>query len=90
MLAIPPTLFCPVVEQLGKSGCSKGARAIIEKPLGTNLVSTRATEMPGRLLLVLVEISTRDAISTALVSKACPDFFTSSSLRRLGFDLNGI
>lgn len=41
-LAIPPALFGPVVEQLGKSGCSKGARVIIEKPFGTDLISARA------------------------------------------------
>src|SRR5262245_10904285 len=31
-LAIPPMLFEMVVEQLAKSGCSKNARVIIEKP----------------------------------------------------------
>jgi len=41
-LAIPPALFGPVVEQLGKSGCSQGARVIVEKPFGTDLVSARA------------------------------------------------
>jgi len=41
-LAIPPELFGPVVEQLSKSGCSKGARVIVEKPFGTDLASARA------------------------------------------------
>ena len=41
-LAIPPVLFGLVVEQLGKSNCTKGARVIIEKPFGTDLVSARA------------------------------------------------
>jgi glucose-6-phosphate 1-dehydrogenase len=40
-LAIPPVLFGMVVEQLGKAGCSTGARVIIEKPFGTNLESAR-------------------------------------------------
>ena len=40
-LAIPPTLFSPVVEQLAKSGCSKGARIVVEKPFGTDLISAR-------------------------------------------------
>jgi glucose-6-phosphate 1-dehydrogenase len=40
-LAIPPVLFGPVVEQLVKSGCAKGARVIIEKPFGSDLVSAR-------------------------------------------------
>jgi glucose-6-phosphate 1-dehydrogenase len=40
-LAIPPVLFETVVEQLGKSGCAKNARVIIEKPFGTDLASAR-------------------------------------------------
>jgi glucose-6-phosphate 1-dehydrogenase len=40
-LAIPPVLFGPVVEQLGKSQCAQGARVIIEKPFGTDLASAR-------------------------------------------------
>ncbi len=40
-LAIPPALFGLVVEQLGKSGCSKGARVIVEKPFGRDLESAR-------------------------------------------------
>src|ERR1700722_18029890 len=38
-LAIPPMMFGLVVEQLGKSGCAKGARVIIEKPFGRDLES---------------------------------------------------
>src|ERR1700734_338020 len=41
-LAIPPALFGAVVEQLGKSGCARGARVIVEKPFGTNLASAQA------------------------------------------------
>ena len=41
-LAIPPVLFGLVVEQLGKAGVAKGARVIVEKPFGTDLVSARA------------------------------------------------
>jgi glucose-6-phosphate 1-dehydrogenase len=41
-LAIPPMLFGLVVQQLGKSGSAKGARVIVEKPFGTDLVSARA------------------------------------------------
>ncbi len=41
-LAIPPALFGAVVEQLGKSDCAEGARVIVEKPFGTDLVSARA------------------------------------------------
>jgi glucose-6-phosphate 1-dehydrogenase len=41
-LAIPPAIFGLVVEQLGKSGCAKGARVIIEKPFGRDLASALA------------------------------------------------
>jgi len=41
-LAIPPVLFAKVIEQLGVSSCSKGARVIVEKPFGTDLESARA------------------------------------------------
>jgi glucose-6-phosphate 1-dehydrogenase len=40
-LAIPPVLFGLVVEQLARSGCSSGARVILEKPFGTDLASAR-------------------------------------------------
>ncbi len=40
-LAIPPLLFGAVVEQLAKSGCTKGARVIVEKPFGHDLESAR-------------------------------------------------
>jgi glucose-6-phosphate 1-dehydrogenase len=40
-LAIPPVLFATVVEHLGKSGCARNARVIVEKPFGTDLASAR-------------------------------------------------
>jgi glucose-6-phosphate 1-dehydrogenase len=40
-LAIPPTRFGVVVEQLGKSGSNEGARVIVEKPFGRDLVSAQ-------------------------------------------------
>src|SRR6202040_982361 len=51
-LAIPPTLFGLVVEQLAKSGCNRGARVIIEKPFGRNLTSAQDL---NRILLVTFE-----------------------------------
>jgi glucose-6-phosphate 1-dehydrogenase len=47
-LAIPPALFGVVVERLGMSGCARGARVIVEKPFGRDLVSARAL---NRILL---------------------------------------
>lgn len=40
-LAIPPTLFGLVVEQLAKADCTNGARVIIEKPFGRDLTSAQ-------------------------------------------------
>lgn len=40
-LAIPPSAFATVVEQLGKVGLTKNARVIIEKPFGRDLASAR-------------------------------------------------
>ncbi len=41
-LAIPPAAFGPVIEQLTCTGCTEGARVIIEKPFGRDLASARA------------------------------------------------
>jgi glucose-6-phosphate 1-dehydrogenase len=40
-LAIPPTLFGPVVAQLGRSGCVREGRVIVEKPFGRDLESAK-------------------------------------------------
>ena len=40
-LAIPPSLFTKVVQALGKSGCARGARVIVEKPFGHDLESAQ-------------------------------------------------
>jgi len=38
-LAIPPSLFAAVVEQLARSGSADGAKVIVEKPFGRDLAS---------------------------------------------------
>ncbi|HSB81075.1 MAG TPA: glucose-6-phosphate dehydrogenase [Candidatus Methylomirabilis sp.] len=40
-LAIPPTMFGPVVEHLEQTGCCQGARVIVEKPFGRDLPSAQ-------------------------------------------------
>jgi glucose-6-phosphate 1-dehydrogenase len=40
-LAIPPSLFEKVIQQLVQSGCSSGARMIVEKPFGHDLASAQ-------------------------------------------------
>lgn len=54
-LAIPPSLFEKVVEQLVKSGSAKGARMIVEKPFGHDLAS--AQELNRILLSAFSESS---------------------------------
>jgi glucose-6-phosphate 1-dehydrogenase len=41
-LAIPPSLFETVVTGLAKSGCTRHARVVVEKPFGRDLSSARA------------------------------------------------
>src|SRR6202142_1104716 len=41
-LAIPPVLFAPVIDNLKRSGCARGARIIVEKPFGRDLASARS------------------------------------------------
>src|SRR5213595_1160368 len=40
-LAIPPSMFSPVVEGLAQAGCAKNARVILEKPFGRDLASAQ-------------------------------------------------
>ena len=54
-LAIPPSMFETVVEQLVQSGCAKKARIIVEKPFGHDLAS--AQELNRILLSVFPESS---------------------------------
>jgi glucose-6-phosphate 1-dehydrogenase len=57
-LAIPPTAFAPIAEQLGRTGMLKetgGAwrRLVVEKPFGTDLASAKA--LNGELLRIVDE-----------------------------------
>ncbi len=52
-LEIPPSLFAPVIEQLGKAGLTDGARVVIEKPFGHDLRS--ALELNEQIHQVLDE-----------------------------------
>jgi glucose-6-phosphate 1-dehydrogenase len=47
-LAIPPSMFPVVVEHLAASGCTQGARVIVEKPFGRDLASARALNLTLR------------------------------------------
>jgi glucose-6-phosphate 1-dehydrogenase len=52
-LEIPPSLFAPVIDQLGGAGLSDGARVVIEKPFGHDLAS--AIELNDHIHEVLDE-----------------------------------
>jgi glucose-6-phosphate 1-dehydrogenase len=54
-LAIPPSQFGVVVDQLNRTGCLEGARVIVEKPFGRDLASAR--ELNGILLRCFPEKS---------------------------------
>jgi glucose-6-phosphate 1-dehydrogenase len=54
-LAIPPSMFETVVEQLVQTGCAKSARIIVEKPFGHDLAS--AQELNRILLSAFPESS---------------------------------
>ncbi|MBB6142913.1 glucose-6-phosphate 1-dehydrogenase [Silvibacterium bohemicum] len=54
-LAIPPSLFETVIDQLVKSGSAEGARMIVEKPFGHDLAS--AQDLNRVLLAVFPESS---------------------------------
>jgi glucose-6-phosphate 1-dehydrogenase len=43
-LAIPPSMFAPVVQGLKKCGCSENARVIVEKPFGRDLKSAQGLD----------------------------------------------
>ncbi len=54
-LAIPPAAFTTVVEKLAATGCTHGARVIVEKPFGRDLAS--ATALNAVLLKTFPETS---------------------------------
>lgn len=41
-LAIPPEMFATVAQGLGRSGCARGSRIVVEKPFGRNRESAHA------------------------------------------------
>jgi len=43
-LAIPPSMFPVVIAQLGRSGCARDARVIVEKPFGRDSASAQALD----------------------------------------------
>ncbi len=52
-LAIPPSMFEVVVQELARSGCAEGARVVVEKPFGRDRAS--AAELNATLRAVFPE-----------------------------------
>jgi glucose-6-phosphate 1-dehydrogenase len=52
-LEVPPSIFAPVIQQLGSEGCTEGARVVIEKPFGHDLQS--AIQLNDQIHQVLSE-----------------------------------
>jgi glucose-6-phosphate 1-dehydrogenase len=52
-LEVPPSIFAPVIQQLGSAGCTEGARVVIEKPFGHDLQS--AIQLNDQIHQVLSE-----------------------------------
>ena len=71
-LAIPPNLFGTVVEALGKSGCAKGARVVVEKPFGRDLASAQKlntllhTVFPERAIFRIDHFLGKEAVENLL------------------------
>jgi glucose-6-phosphate 1-dehydrogenase len=79
-LAIPPSLFPTVVEALGKSGCSAGARVILEKPFGHNLASAQTLNatlhsvFPERSIFRIDHYLGKEAVENLLVFRFANTF----------------
>ena len=43
-LALPPSLFATVADELRESGCADGASVVVEKPFGRDLATAASTE----------------------------------------------
>jgi glucose-6-phosphate 1-dehydrogenase len=50
-LAIPPSMFATVIEQLERVGLTRGARVVVEKPFGRDAASARALNAVVRAAL---------------------------------------
>lgn len=75
-LAIPPALFGLVVEQLTNARCTNGARVIVEKPFGHDLIS--AQEL-NRILLGTFDEQHIFRIDHYLGNERCVTWFSCGS-----------
>ncbi len=79
-LAIPPSMFPVVVTGLGKSGCAKNARVILEKPFGRDLVSARKLndtlhqEFPEENIFRIDHFLGKEAVENLLVFRFANSF----------------
>ncbi len=80
-LAIPPSLFGPVVESLGRSGCAQGGRVIVEKPFGRDLASAQKLNdilhsvFPERAIFRIDHYLGKEAVENLLFFRFANTFF---------------
>jgi glucose-6-phosphate 1-dehydrogenase len=79
-LAIPPSMFPVVVENLGASGCAQGGRVIVEKPFGRDLASAEAlnetlhTVFDERMVFRIDHYLAKEAVQNLLVFRFANTF----------------
>jgi glucose-6-phosphate 1-dehydrogenase len=71
-LAIPPSVFAGVIKGLGKSGCARGARIILEKPFGCDLPSAQAPSATLHTVLAESSVFRIDHYLAVLVASNSP------------------
>ena len=80
-LAIPPSLFMPVIEGLAKSRCVEGARVVVEKPFGRSLASAQAlnrtlrTSFPEQAIFRIDHYLGKEAVQNLIYFRFANPFF---------------
>jgi glucose-6-phosphate 1-dehydrogenase len=80
-LAIPPALFGKAVRELGRAGCAKGARVVVEKPFGRDLASAQRLNytlhevLPEESILRIDHFLGKSAVQNILTMRFANTFF---------------
>lgn len=80
-LAIPPSMFGTVIQQLGRAGLTKDARVVVEKPFGRDLSSARVLdeilhrELPERRIFRIDHFLGKEAVQNLLYFRFANELF---------------
>jgi glucose-6-phosphate 1-dehydrogenase len=80
-LAIPPSMFGTVIQQLGRAGLTKNARVVVEKPFGRDLSSARILdgilhrELPERSIFRIDHFLGKEAVQNLLYFRFANELF---------------